>query len=64
MLCDIIAHTDDDFTLNCPPTVPVGREEQVGNAKCISLLRRGWHPDRQEKVLPPDGIIFLVFLIL
>jgi hypothetical protein len=25
---------DDEFTLNCRPTVPVGCEEQVSNAKC------------------------------
>ena len=25
---------DDDFILNCRPTVPVGCEEQVGSAKC------------------------------
>ena len=27
---------DDDFTLNRRPTVPVGCEEQIGNAKCTT----------------------------
>ena len=26
--------SDDEFTLNCRPTVPVGCEEQVVDAKC------------------------------
>ena len=34
---------DDAFTLNCCPTVSVGYEEQVGNAKCtrpfLSLVK-------------------------
>ena len=28
---------DDAFRLNCRPTVPVGCEEQIGNAKCSFL---------------------------
>ena len=34
MSLDVTIRNDDDFTLNCHPTVPVGCEEQVANAKC------------------------------
>ena len=29
---DITIHKDDNFTLNCGPTIPVGCEEQIANA--------------------------------
>ena len=34
MSFNVTIRNDDDFTLNCHPTVPVGCEEQVANAKC------------------------------
>ena len=34
MSFDVTIRNDDDFTLNCHPTVPVGCEEQVANVKC------------------------------
>ena len=47
---------NDDFTLNCRSTVPVGCEEQVGNAKCTrpSLLVEGLAP-RLQATLPAES---------
>ena len=34
MSCYVTIRKDDAFTLNCRPMVPMGCEEQIGNAKC------------------------------
>ena len=35
---------DDAYTLNCRPTVPVGCEEQIVDAKCTRPLVKGLAP--------------------